>query len=479
MSAVIQKKSGSIYLHVLIIVALMFGFRFIPPVGTITTLGMQIIGIFASIIYGWSTMGMVWPSFLGIFALGLLPGSDMVATFKAGFGDRVTVAIFLFLLFSNLIDKVGLSAYIANWCISRKFAQGRPWVITAMFCVAGGLISCFVNVFAGMILMWSVFYNFCDQVGFQKGDSYPKVALVAIIYCSCMASVILPFMGLALLVVGQQITFLGVSINYVSFALMQLVLTLIAGSLLFLFAKFVIRPDVTLLKNAAFASEQKLMMTAQQKQVMGLLVLLMLLLFLPGILPETLGLTALLKALDISGAVAIIFVCYYVINLRNPAAVPFSKIAHSLSWDLILMFATVAPLSAAVANPEAGILSFIRTQLALIFEGMNPYIFTILIILIGSIITQFANNAAIVMLVMPIMYTFAIQLGANPLVLTVLCAFNLNNAFCTPAASGPAAMVFSNREWIPSRDAYLMGLTIFAINMLVTMIGLPIAELFF
>lgn len=478
MSAVIQKKSVSVYIHVLIILALMFGFKFIPPIGSITALGMQIIGIFAGIIYGWSTMGMVWPSFLGIFALGLLPGSDMVATFKAGFGDRVTVAIFLFLVFSNLIDKVGLSAYIANWCISRKFAQGRPWVITAMFCLAGGLISCFVNVFAGMILMWSVFYNFCSQVGFQKGDAYPKVALVAIIYCCCMASVILPFMGLALLVVGQQITFLGMSINYVSFAIVQLVLTLIAAGLFFLFAKCIIRPDVTLLKNAVVSTEKQTL-GAQQKLVLGLLVFLMLLLFLPGILPKSLALTGLLKALDISGAVALVLVCYYVINLRNPDVVPFAHIAQSLSWDLILMFATVAPLSAAVANPDAGILGFISTQLALIFDGMNPYLFTILIILVGSIITQFANNAAIIMLVMPIMYTFAIQLGANPLVLTVLCAFNLNNAFCTPAASGPAAMIYANRDWIPSRDAYLMGFAIFFINMLVTIIGLPLAELFF
>ena len=77
------------------------------------------------------------------------------------------------------------------------------------------------------------------------------------------------------------------------------------------------------------------------------------------------------------------------------------------------------------------------------------------------------------------MFAFATQLGANPLVLSTLVAFNLNIAFCTPAASGPAAMVFSNKKWIPTKDAYLHGFAIFVINMLVTVIGLPLCEIFF
>lgn len=481
MEAVGQKKSAGVYIHVVIIFALMFGFKYLPPVGMITELGMQTIGIFAGIIYGWSTMGMIWPSFLGILALGLLPGNGMVATFKAALGDRVAVAILMFLLFSNLLDKVGLSAYIAKWCTTRKFTVGRPWVITIMFCVAGALISTFVNVFAGMILMWGVFYEFCDQIGYTKEDIYPRITLIAIIYCCCMAGGILPFMGLSLLVVGQQITFLGESINYVSFTLMQLILTVTAAALFFGVVKLVIRPDLSLLvtNSAALGNGDDLRMTKAQKQVSILLVVLMLLLFLPGILPSAWAVTNMLKSLDIAGAVALVMVAYYILNLRDEAAIPFTELTRSLNWDLILMFATVAPLSVAVANGDAGILASISVFLGTIFDGMNPYVFTILIIFIGSIITQFANNVAIVMLVMPIMYTFAIQLGANPLVLTVLCAFNLNNAFCTPAASGPAAMIYSNRTWIPSKMAYQMGFIIFVINMLVTIIGLPLAEWFF
>lgn len=150
---------------------------------------------------------MIWPSFLGIFALGLLPGNSMAETFKAAFGDRVTIVIMMFLLFANLIEKVGLSTYIANWCISRRCVQNKPYAILAMFCLAGGLVSALVNVFAGMILIWGCSYSFCEQAGLKKEDTFPRVALIAIIYVSCMSGRYFTFYGPITLIVGQQSTF--------------------------------------------------------------------------------------------------------------------------------------------------------------------------------------------------------------------------------------------------------------------------------
>lgn len=62
-----------------------------------------------------------------------------------------------------------------------------------MFCLAGGLISAFVNCFAGIILIWGVFYSFCTEADLKAGEFYPRVALIAIIYVTLMAGDILPF----------------------------------------------------------------------------------------------------------------------------------------------------------------------------------------------------------------------------------------------------------------------------------------------
>lgn len=209
-----------------------------------------------------------------------------------------------------------------------------------------------------------------------------------------------------------------------------------------------------------------------------LLIGLMVVLFLPAFLPAG-ALKSVLSALDISGMLALILVIYYIVNLRNSDVVKFSELTEDINWNLILMFATVAPLAAAVSNSDAGILEYIQTVLNSVLGDMNPYVFTIFIILIGSIITQFCNNVAIVLMILPLMLTFATQLGANPMILTTLAAFNLNIAYCTPAASGPAAMIFSNKEWIGTKDSYIHGFVIFFINMLVTVIGMMLCTLLF
>lgn len=57
-------------IHTIIMISLMLGGNFLPQPGSVTSLGTQIIGIFAGIIYGWSTLGMIIPSILGIFFIG-------------------------------------------------------------------------------------------------------------------------------------------------------------------------------------------------------------------------------------------------------------------------------------------------------------------------------------------------------------------------------------------------------------------------
>ncbi len=473
-----QSKALTPYIHVAIILVLMFGFQYLPSIDSITPLGMQTLGIFIGVIYGWSTMGMIWPSLLGLFALSLLPGATAISTFKTGMGDRITVAIFFLLLFGELINKVGLSKYIADWCVSRKFVIGKPYAIMAMFCLAGGIISTFVNCFAGMILMWGVFYNFCKEVGLKPGDAYARVTLIALVYISTMAGDILPFMGLSLLTVGLQESILGLTMPYVQFTLAQLIMTLLASVLYFAFIKFVIKPDVTLVKKYV-PHMDRMMLNGQQKFVAGLLLAVMIALFLPGILPTQWAITAKMKALDIAGMLALVLVIYYVANLRNENTIPFMELAKGMNWNVVLMFAAVAPLAAAVSNPESGILGYLTAVLTTFLGDMNPYAFTILILFMGSVVTQFCNNVAIVLMVVPVMFSFAVQLGANPVILSVLVAFNLNIAHATPAASGGSAMVFSNTAWIGVKHSYIHGLAIFVINMVVTIIGLPLAELMF
>lgn len=43
---------------------IMFGFGYLEPFGAITPNGMRILGIFLSLIYGWTTVGTFWLSMI-------------------------------------------------------------------------------------------------------------------------------------------------------------------------------------------------------------------------------------------------------------------------------------------------------------------------------------------------------------------------------------------------------------------------------
>ena len=80
--------------HFVVVFVLCFFFRFLPPVGQITPYGMGILGTFIAAIYGWSTIGMAWTSFMCLTGIGLTIGvNQMIA---AGFNATIMSMIFVY-----------------------------------------------------------------------------------------------------------------------------------------------------------------------------------------------------------------------------------------------------------------------------------------------------------------------------------------------------------------------------------------------
>lgn len=114
-------KDWVYWLHSLITVALMFGVGYLQPWGSLNVIGMKVLGIFIGLLWGWTFIGFVWPSMLGVIALGLSGYQTVAQALTGGFGavNNTVLCIFLF-IFAAYMDKIGLSRIIANWFISRK-----------------------------------------------------------------------------------------------------------------------------------------------------------------------------------------------------------------------------------------------------------------------------------------------------------------------------------------------------------------------
>lgn len=57
-----SNKDVKYYVNSAICLALMLGFGYLPPLAPITPLGMQILGIFLGMVYGWIFVGIPWPA---------------------------------------------------------------------------------------------------------------------------------------------------------------------------------------------------------------------------------------------------------------------------------------------------------------------------------------------------------------------------------------------------------------------------------
>lgn len=135
-----MSKVAKTYFHVVVVLALMIGIGMLPAVDPITPFGMKILGIFVGMLYGWTFCSMIWVSFLGMLMLCLTGAYTMTDFMAISFGSETVMFIMLMFVFTALLEHFGLTKYIANWFISRKFVEGRPWLFS--FILIGGRIFC-------------------------------------------------------------------------------------------------------------------------------------------------------------------------------------------------------------------------------------------------------------------------------------------------------------------------------------------------
>ena len=74
MSTQTVTKNTKWYVHVVIMFAIFIMFLFIPPISTITEMGMKVLGVTLALLYGWITIDLMWTSLLGFVLLQFIPG---------------------------------------------------------------------------------------------------------------------------------------------------------------------------------------------------------------------------------------------------------------------------------------------------------------------------------------------------------------------------------------------------------------------
>lgn len=115
--------------HVIIMFALMFGIGKLQPFGTVTPMGMNILGIFVGTLYGWLFLDLLWPSLLALVGLGMTGYMTVGEAFSQALSGVTGIQVILTAVFAVALSKVGAVEVLSNFLLTRESLQKNPWLL--------------------------------------------------------------------------------------------------------------------------------------------------------------------------------------------------------------------------------------------------------------------------------------------------------------------------------------------------------------
>lgn len=448
------KKNTVQNIHILIGLLLMFGFGFLPPFKPMTVLGMQILGTFIGLIYLLSTVRGIWPTLIGILAIGFYTHNMTNALLNA-FGNSIVIQILFIMILFGGISYAGVQHYITRWFFTRKIINGRPVVFSFVLIFATYFLSALSDVMPALMLMWSILYGVLDTIGYKKSDKYTAIMIIGTFFGAITGQAAKPFTGSALAIASV----LKFHIPYLPYMLFGFIMAVLTIFLYCLLIKFVFKPDMSKLANITieqFDKDKLPPMNLQQKVLFGSIFGYIGLVLVVDLLPKTIGIVETLEEL---GAYGIVIAFVAVLNLAKYNNKPILNLKEVMSkyvsWNVYFVVAAALLVSSALTANNTGVKPFLTSLLNPIFG--NHATFTFATIVFSFVLAQVANHGAMGLLFMPIICSFCLKNGSNLLAISSVVIFAVHLGILLPSASPFAAALFGNKDWIETKDIIKYG----------------------
>ncbi|MEE0511437.1 MAG: SLC13 family permease [Peptococcaceae bacterium] len=463
-------KKNTFYIHIAVTLIIMFGFGLLPTIPPLTETGMNVVGIFLGLLYGWTFSEIVWASLLGMVALILTKTMTIVDVMAKGFGSDVTIMVLMIFFIIAIIDKSQLSSYISATLLSKKFLQGKPWLFSSILLFVSFLLGAFVSPVASVLLCWSIIYSVSEQLQIKPKSPYPTVMTIGIMLAALLGFGALPWQVVPLVVLGAYTNMTGVAINYLTYIIFYFPIAFVIIIAYILLCKYIFRINVSALIKLdveKLFSQGKTTMTKQQKVVSFVVGLFVLLMLLPSILPADLIVSSYLKSLGACGITILMVVLMSWIKVDGQRLLEFQKDASAINWEVVILTAVVMPVSSLLSAEESGVTQFLLEKMHGILTLNSLFIFSFLVFLLSTIITNFCNNAVTGIMFLPLILQFAQSSGINALTIVIPMVMCIHLALLTPAACPASALLHANKEWCTLQDIYKTSIPIVLIAIVI------------
>lgn len=484
-----------VYFHSLVGLAIMAIFWFMSPIEPITPVGMKVVGAFLGMVYLWSAVGSLWPSLIGLVLIAISGYAGQGALgFKAVFlnafgADVVLLTLFSMILF-GAIDEAGCTKYIARWLLTRKIINGRPYSFMAVVWFTCYVISALVTPITGLILMWPITLRIMDSLKIERSDKIWPYFFVGMFAVMTLGQPFFPFMGAQLIVVSAYGSMTGVPadltpVPYVPYMAFNFIMTMLLLITYILVLKYILRPDVSKLKGVdadQLAKEQPLpAMVWPQKLMMLMIPLYLIMLLTPSFLDRSNPVVNILATLGPLGVTLIWVIFFTIIRYKGKEVLNFRDVAYKqFNWGIYFMIAAAVYGANALSNEATGVTGFLLNVLNPILGGQSEMGFVAIMFTVALILTNFANNAAMAVVLMPVILAFCGQMGLNPLPVAMGVTMMVFVAMLTPAASPHAGMMHGRKDIYSTGEIMRIGFPICIVSLIYYIfIGYPLAKMLF
>ncbi len=468
-----EKKKVSI-IHYIIVALFCLCFRFIPGVAGITPLGMGILGSFIGAIYGWIMIDMLWPSLMALLGIGLSIGMNQMLA--ASFGNLTVVSLILCMGVVGIAMKTGAFNWLVQLLLNIKFMRGKAWLcIWLIF-----LIAWFMGAH-NPIIMCVIFCAFVNsmfkEIGVQKNDKLVIFTYLGLAYCLMMGQILFPFFSTGLVLINSYgAMFPDNPIDMISYLIFMIVMGVTMVTIYTLLMRFVFRVDASAVANFKLGGGVP-KASRDQKIALAFFVVFIALNILNAL---PLGVvTAFLNQFGLVGFCIVLACAAALIPGENGAPLAnLEELFHMCNWGQITMVGFIMVLASYMNTPDTGI-STAMAALLQPFMALPPLVFIVVALAFAAILTNFANNMIVVVLVMPFLVNFGMQIGMAPTAMVALLFLLAQFAIATPAASPVTAVAYSQEMADPRK------LTVAAVKMVPLLflfsilIGWPVSQLIF
>jgi solute carrier family 13 (sodium-dependent dicarboxylate transporter), member 2/3/5 len=479
-----KKKGSAYYVHVAIGFAIIILFSYVLPAPSpITPIGMKVVGAFLGMVYLWSTIGALWPSLLGLFFVaisGVGGDSGFNGVWMNAIGrDTVLLTLYAMILF-GAVDEVGDTLYITKWILTRKIFAGRPYVFFALFYFCNFVLSTLVSPISALIIMWPITLRIVEVIGLKREDAFWKFFFVGMFLVQTLGQPFFPFMGAQLIPCSAFKTMTGVAMPMLPYMLVNLIMTFLVMAVFLLLVK-ILRVDISKFKNLDPSTIEETLplppMNFQQKAYLWMIPLYLILLLVPSFLPSN-PVVDFLTEIDVNGITIIFLLFFLIVKFNGKPMLDFKEVAYKqFDWGIFFMIAAAVYTAGMLSSDTTGVSAWLVEVLNPVLGGQSEMGFVAIMFTVALIITNFANNAAMAVVLMPVVIEFSSRLGISPLPVAMGVILMVFVAMLTPAASPHAGMMWGRKDIYSPKEIISVGLPMCIITLVMYIfIGYPLAK---